>query len=93
VGKRVYPTGYKQDKCGGKCTRSGAKVGSKTGPKSEVGGDFVPFKGIKYYNILCKIIDNLYPVKAPRAEGIGNTINLPRSVTYLGRLTILPIKK
>ena len=36
---------------------------------------------------------NLYPVKAPNADGIGNTINLPKSVTYFGLLTILPIKK
>ena len=34
---------------------------------------------------------NLYPVKAPRAEGIGKTISLPNDVTYFGLLTILPI--
>jgi hypothetical protein len=38
------------------------------------------------------IIDaNLYPVKAPRADGIGKTMSLPNEVTYLGLLTILPI--
>ena len=35
--------------------------------------------------------DNLYPVKAPIADGIGKTISFPKSVTYFGRLTILPI--
>ena len=30
---------------------------------------------------------------APKADGNGNTISLPRSVTYLGLLTILPIKE
>jgi hypothetical protein len=36
---------------------------------------------------------SLYPKKAPKAVGIGNTINLPNEVTYLGLLTILPKKK
>ena len=37
------------------------------------------------------IVANLYPVKAPRAEGMGKTISLPKEVTYFGLLTILPI--
>ncbi len=39
------------------------------------------------------IYDNLYPVKAPNADGIGKTISLPKSVTYFGLFKILPIKK
>ena len=66
-----------------------SKVGVKDRPKGVVKHG----QSRKSYNILCKIIDNLYPVKAPSADGIGNTIILPRSVTYLGRLTILPMKK
>jgi len=37
------------------------------------------------------IVANLYPVKAPIADGIGKTISLPYVVTYFGLLTILPI--
>ena len=33
---------------------------------------------------------NLYPVNAPIAVGIGNTMNFPNDVTYLGRLITLP---
>lgn len=35
--------------------------------------------------------DNLYPANAPNAEGIGNTISRPKSVTYFGLFTIVPI--
>ena len=47
---------------------------------------------IHYKKFITKY-DNLYPVNAPKADGIGKTINLPKSVTYLGLLTILPRKK
>lgn len=39
-----------------------------------------------------KIYPSLYPVNAPKTEGKGNTINLPKSVTYFGLLTIVPMK-
>ncbi len=36
---------------------------------------------------------NLYPMNAPSAVGTGNTMNLPKDVTYFGRLITLPTKK
>ncbi len=39
--------------------------------------------------MLIKVYDSLNPAKAPSADGIGKTINLPKSVTYFGLFTIL----
>lgn len=46
-----------------------------------------------YCNKLIRKGHTLYPMNAPKAVGTGNTMNLPKSVTYFGRLTILPKKK